>query len=167
LQTSSVNYITNTKGMYCVIDIHNYHRYRGQLLGSAAVPYNTFTNLWYRLAGLFKTNPRVIFGTMNQPYGVSYLDALLGANAAIAGVRGAGATVHLALSQLSTSGHQLTDTLTALASQQPVTISGSDYSAVSSWVGTNSLWLGPGNITDPLNNFMYAAKSQHPHRTAG
>jgi hypothetical protein len=23
-------------------------------------------------------------------------------------------------------------------------------------VGTNSLWLGPGNITDPLNNFMYA-----------
>lgn len=128
--TSSVNYITNTKGMYCVIDIHNYHRYRGQLLGSAAVPYNTITNLWYRLAGLFKTNPRVIFGTMNQPYGVSYLDALLGANAAIAGVRGAGAT-------------------------QPVTISGSDYSAVSSWVGTNSLWLGPGNITDPLNNFMY------------
>jgi hypothetical protein len=49
-----------------------------------------------------------------------------------------------------------------LGSQQPVTISGSDYSAVSSWVGTNSLWLGPGNITDPLNNFMYAAKSQHP-----
>lgn len=90
-----MNYITNTKGMYCVIDIHNYHRYRGQLLGSAAVPYNTITNLWYRLAGLFKTNPRVIFGTMNQPYGVSYLDALLGANAAIAGVRGAGATVHL------------------------------------------------------------------------
>ena len=42
---------------------------------------------------------------MNQPYGVSYLDALLGANAAIAGVRGAGATVHLALSLRSTLGH--------------------------------------------------------------
>ena len=61
----------------------------------------------------------------------------------------------------------MTDALTPhTRSQQPVTISGSDYSAVSSWVGTNSLWLGPGNITDPLNNFMYAAKSQHPQLTA-
>jgi endoglucanase len=80
--------------MYCVIDMHNFHRYRGQLLGSSAVPYNAITNLWYRLAAVYKTNQRVIFGTMNQPYGVSYLDALQGANAAIAGVRGAGATVH-------------------------------------------------------------------------
>jgi hypothetical protein len=36
-----------------------------------------------------------------------------------------------------------------------ITISGNDYSAVYSWVGTNSQWMGPANITDPLNNWVY------------
>jgi endoglucanase len=102
VQTTSVNYITNVRGMYCVIDLHNYHRYRGQLLGTSAVPIYTITNVWYRLAGVFKNNQRVIFGTMNEPYGVSYEEALRGANAAISGIRGVGATVR---SLSSTSFH--------------------------------------------------------------
>jgi hypothetical protein len=36
-----------------------------------------------------------------------------------------------------------------------ITISGNDFSAVYSWVGTNSLWMGPANISDPLNNYIY------------
>src|SRR3989344_7589550 len=86
--------------MYCVIDLHNYHRYRGQLLGTSGVPIYTITNVWYRLAGVFKNNQRVVFGTMNEPYGVSYEEALRGANAAISGIRGVGATVR---SHFSTS----------------------------------------------------------------
>jgi hypothetical protein len=51
--------------------------------------------------------------------------------------------------------HQLT---TLHQTQQLITISGNDYSSVSGWVGTNSLWMGPSNITDPLNNWYGANK---------
>jgi hypothetical protein len=92
-QTDSVNYVTNTKGMYCLLDLHNYHRYRDQVIGSTAVPYTALTDVWQRLATLYKDNPRMIWGTMNEPYGITYLAAKLGANAAIKGIRDAGATV--------------------------------------------------------------------------
>jgi endoglucanase len=88
-----VNYITNAKGMYCLLDLHNYHRYRGNVIGSAAVPYAALTDVWQKLATLYKNNGRMVWGTMNEPYGVGYLAAQLGANAAIKGIRNAGATV--------------------------------------------------------------------------
>jgi endoglucanase len=123
-----VNYITNVKGMYCVLDLHNYHRYRGNVIGSSAVSYDALTDVWQKLAGVYKDNPRMIWGTMNEPYDVGYLAARLGANAAIKGIRNAGAN-------------------------QLVTLCGNDFSAVSTWVGTNSEWMGPANITDPQNNW--------------
>ena len=88
-----MNYVTNTKGMYCLLDLHNYHRYRNQVIGSTAVPYTALTDVWQRLATLYKDNPRMIWGTVNEPYGIIYLAARLGANAAIKGIRDAGATV--------------------------------------------------------------------------
>ena len=88
-----MNYITNAKGMYCLLDLHNYHRYRGNVIGSAAVPYAALTDVWQKLAALYKNNGRMVWGTMNEPYGVGYLAAQLGANAAIKGIRNAGATV--------------------------------------------------------------------------
>jgi endoglucanase len=92
-----VNYITNTKGVYCLLDLHNYHRYRNNVIGSSAVPYTALTDVWQRLATLYKNNPRMLWGTMNEPYGIPYVDAKLGANAAIKGIRDAGATVRHAL----------------------------------------------------------------------
>jgi endoglucanase len=98
MQNNSVNYITNIKGMYCLLDLHNYQRYNGSLIGSSAVPYTALTDVWQKLASLYKSNTKMIWGTMNEPYGVTYLDAQLGANAAIAGIRAAGATVRIFLS---------------------------------------------------------------------
>jgi hypothetical protein len=39
--------------------------------------------------------------------------------------------------------------------QQLITICGNDYSGVNLWTNGNSLWMGPSNITDLLNNWIY------------
>ena len=66
------------RGLAVVLDPHNYARRRigddnwaeERLIGSTAVPTETFIDLWYRLAMIFKNNDRVIFGLMNEPFGV-------------------------------------------------------------------------------------------------
>jgi aryl-phospho-beta-D-glucosidase BglC (GH1 family) len=93
VQNSTIDYITNVKRQYVLLDVHNYFRYRGQLIGSANVSFTAFTKFWQKLAGLYVGNSRLIFGTMNEPNGVSALTALTGANAAIAGIRASGAKV--------------------------------------------------------------------------
>ena len=50
-----------------VIDIHDYGGYRGQAVGSAAVPVGAFVDLWSRLAAEFPSDDRIIFGLMNEP----------------------------------------------------------------------------------------------------
>ncbi|GBR03784.1 glycoside hydrolase family 5 protein [Acetobacter oeni] len=54
-------------GGMTIIDIHNYGKYRGQLIGSDAVPPAAFIDLWSRLAHQFGSSPSVIFGLMNEP----------------------------------------------------------------------------------------------------
>jgi aryl-phospho-beta-D-glucosidase BglC (GH1 family) len=93
VQNSTINYITNVKLQYVLLDVHNYFRYRSQLIGSANVSFAAFSKFWQKLAALYVPNSRIIFGTMNEPNGVSALTTLTGANAAIAGIRAAGATV--------------------------------------------------------------------------
>ncbi|MCE2566119.1 glycoside hydrolase family 5 protein [Komagataeibacter sp. FNDCF1] len=55
------------KGASTVLDIHNYGRYRGQEVGSDAVPDAAFADLWSRLAQVFGRNDHVLFGLMNEP----------------------------------------------------------------------------------------------------
>jgi endoglucanase len=142
-----VNYITNVKGMYCVLDMQNYHRYRGQLLGTSAVPIYTIHNVWYRLAGQFLNNPRVLYAVMNQPYDVPAKDVLQGVQFAINGIRNVGATVRPFLHTQLRILCALTHARLVCMLQQPILVDGSDYSAVSTWVGTNSQWMGPSNLT--------------------
>src|SRR4029434_9832587 len=55
------------KGAYVVLDPHNYARYQGSVIGSAAVPNTAFSDFWSRLANTLKNNDHVIFGLMNEP----------------------------------------------------------------------------------------------------
>lgn len=82
-------------GQSVIIDPHNYARRRvaddgwtkEHIIGSDAVPAAAFADLWRRLAGVYKANPRVIFGLMNEPATIG-LDAWLpAANAAVASIR--------------------------------------------------------------------------------
>jgi endoglucanase len=83
---------TTAKGVTVLIDPHNYGRYRQQVLGSTGVPHTAFGDFWSRLATTFKGNPKVIFGLMNEPYGMSTENWVGAANEAIRRIRAAGAT---------------------------------------------------------------------------
>ncbi|QRM56779.1 glycoside hydrolase family 5 protein [Sinorhizobium sp. BG8] len=79
-------------GMTVILDPHNYAYYRGSQIGSTDVPDAAFADFWKRLARHFKNDPAVQFGLMNEPFDVTAEQWLGSANAAIAAIRGTGAT---------------------------------------------------------------------------
>lgn len=125
-----VNYATG-KGMAVIIDPHNYGAYKGQTIGTqGGHPNSVFTDLWVRLADHYKSNPKVIFGLMNEPVGSNMTAQtwLASSQAAINAIRNTGAGNHILVP--------------------------STY-----WMHpTNFVQLNASvmiNVTDPLNNFSY------------
>lgn len=49
-------------GAACVIDIHNYARWNGQIIGQGGPSDVQFASLWSALAAKYKNNNKVIFG---------------------------------------------------------------------------------------------------------
>lgn len=92
------------KGLTVLIDPHNYGRYRQQVVGSSGVPHTAFGDFWYRLAVTFKSNPKVLFGLMNEPYGMTTENWVGAANEAIRRIRLAGATNTIAVPGNAWSG---------------------------------------------------------------
>lgn len=89
-----VEYITNIKNMYCMIEPHgasdtNFARYKGNVVGSSAVPNSAFADLWSRLATKYKDNPKVIFGLSNEPTSIGTMQWFSAAQAAINSIRAA------------------------------------------------------------------------------
>jgi endoglucanase len=127
-----VDQVTAT-GMLVMLDPHNYARYRGNLVGSSAVPNAAFADLWSRLATAFKNNPKVVFGLMNEPHDMSTEQWLSAANAAIAAIRAAGAT-------------------------NVITVPGNGWTGAYSWLG-NGYGTPNGTVmkgvVDPGNNFVF------------
>jgi len=130
-----VNYITQTKGLYALIDVHNYARYSGTVLAASGTPsYAQFGTLWQVLATRYKSNAKAIFGLMNEPHDMAtevWRDA---AQTAINSIRAAGAT-------------------------NLITVSGNGYDGASTWV--NGAYYGNSNanvlkaLTDSGKNFVF------------
>ncbi len=52
-----------------LIDLHNYGRYRGNLIGSASVPASAFQDIWAKLSLALGKYPSLYgYGLMNEPY---------------------------------------------------------------------------------------------------
>ncbi len=124
---------TTAKGVYVILDPHNYARYYTNVIGSSEVPYSAFSNFWWRVADIYKTNDHVIFGLMNEPNSMpteTWRDA---AQWAINGVRAAGAP-------------------------NLVLVPGNAWTGAHSWFDS---WYGTPNaqvmlsIVDPTNNFAF------------
>ncbi|KAG2751156.1 glycoside hydrolase family 5 protein [Suillus brevipes Sb2] len=57
-------------GAYCEIDIHNYARYDGQIIGQGGPSNEIFAELWFNIASYWKNESKVIFGVMNEPHDI-------------------------------------------------------------------------------------------------
>jgi endoglucanase len=75
-----------------VLDVHNYGGYRGNWIGSEAVPASAFADLWTRLAAHYKDQPAVGFGLMNEPHEQKADEWAAIAQQAIEAIRQTGAT---------------------------------------------------------------------------
>ena len=127
-----VRYATG-KGAYVVLNPQNFARYYEQVVGSVEVPNAVFANLWRRLALKYKTNPKVLFGLVNEPNTMRTEQWVSAANGAIASIRSAGATnVVLAPGNGWTGAHSWYDT----------------------WYGTSNAVAMLG-IKDPGDNLLF------------
>lgn len=120
-------------GLTVVLDPHNYARYRGELIGSPAVPYEAFAQFWTELAKVFANQDGVVFGLMNEPHTMPTEQWLGGANAAIAAIRATGA-------------------------RNLILVPGNSWTGAHSWMGetyggaNGIVMLG---INDPLNHYAF------------
>ncbi|KAL9709411.1 hypothetical protein Ac2012v2_007147 [Leucoagaricus gongylophorus] len=119
--SDAVNYITLNKGAYALLDPHNYMRYgdpssqpfSGSIIGDTsdlnAATTTQFQAFWRELAHRFVDNPKVVFGINNEPHTMPTDLILKNDQAAIDGIRAAGAAqLILAPGNGFTGGHSWT-----------------------------------------------------------
>ena len=135
----SVNYITG-KGAYAMIVPHNYGRYYGNIITSTS----DFQTFWKNVAARYKSNGKVIFDTNNEYYDMAgSLVASLN-QAAINGIRAAGAT------------------------SQYITVEGNAYTGAWTWTTqagtdgkTNAQTMG--SLTDSSNKIIYQVRNRYSY----
>lgn len=137
-----VNYLTNTKGIYVMIEPHgsidsDFAAYKNVKVGSTGVPNTAFADFWSKMAALYKTNPRVLIGLTNEPHDMGTMQWFGAAQAAVTGIRGAGFT-------------------------GTIMVPGNGWTGASTWTSTSvdtatpkvsnaTGWL---TLKDPLNNMV-------------
>jgi endoglucanase len=128
------------RGMMVVIDLHNYARYDGQLIGSSAVPIAAFQNFWTRLASAVSDHPAIWgFGIMNEPHDMGGAQVWpTAAQAAVNGIRSTG-------------------------SRETIIVSGDGWSGAHSWQQINAHL----NVRDPVENLMYEAHVYFDRNNSG
>jgi endoglucanase len=120
-------------GANVILNPHNFAKYYGSFVGSAAVPNAAFADFWSKLAARYADNERLMFNLMNEPNGLPTEQWVAAANAAIAAIRKAGA-------------HNL------------IHVPGNAWTGAHSW---SESWYGTPNatamlaITDPASNYVY------------
>jgi endoglucanase len=74
-----------------VLDLHGFGSYRGQDVGSEAVPDSAFADMWRRLALHAHGRPGAVFGLMNEPHTMPPARWRVSAEAALRAIRATGA----------------------------------------------------------------------------
>ena len=55
-------------GAFCIIDIHNYARWNGEIIGQGGPSDSDFASLWSQLATKYAQEDKVVMGLMNEPH---------------------------------------------------------------------------------------------------
>jgi endoglucanase len=118
-----------SKGLMVDLDMHNYGKGFGGLIGSGTSN-AAFADVWSKLASHFAGDSNVIFGLMNEPNQQSATQWLTSVNAAIDAIRHTGAG-------------------------QEILVPGSYWDGAWTWVSSdNDTVIGKG-VQDPLHNFAF------------
>ncbi|KAF8157042.1 endoglucanase [Crassisporium funariophilum] len=85
-------------GASCIIDVHNYARFNGKIVGQGGPANDVLATLWGNIATKYASNPKIIFGVMNEPHDVPDINLWAQTvQAAVTAIRNAGATSQVIL----------------------------------------------------------------------
>lgn len=85
-------------GAHCIVDIHNYARFDGQIIGQGGPTDAQFASLWQQIATKYSNTTNVIFGIMNEPHDLPSIPTwATSVQAAVTAIRNAGATTQMIL----------------------------------------------------------------------
>ena len=84
-------------GAYCILDIHNYARWDGGIIGQGGPSDDDFASVWYQLAQQYAAQPNVIFGLMNEPHDLDINTWAATLQLVVNNIREAGATSQMIL----------------------------------------------------------------------
>lgn len=85
--------LTASTSPYVILDLHNYARWNGGIVGQGGPTNDQFANLWSQIATKYASNDKIIFGIMNEPHDLPSLSEwATSVQAAITAIRAAGAT---------------------------------------------------------------------------
>lgn len=86
-----VQMCTKAGASMCIVDIHNYARWNGGIVGQGGPTNAEFASMWSSLAGKYRNESRVAFGLMNEPHDLDVNAWAETAQAAVTAIRNAGA----------------------------------------------------------------------------
>lgn len=74
-------------GAKCILDIHNYARWNGEVIGQGGPTNDQFAALWTSLATQYSNNTNVVFGIMNEPHDLTVSTWAQTVQAAVTAIR--------------------------------------------------------------------------------
>ena len=86
-----------TTGAHCIIDIHNFARWDGEIIGQGGPTNDQFASLWRQLAKKYASEQRVVFELMNEPHDLDIAAWAQTCQAAVTAIREAGAADQIIL----------------------------------------------------------------------
>ncbi|KAL0932105.1 glycoside hydrolase family 5 protein [Colletotrichum truncatum] len=84
-------------GAYCMLDIHNFARWNGGIIGQGGPTDDQFVSLWTQLAQKYKDNDKVVFELMNEPHDLDVKIWAATCQKVVTAIRQAGATKQMIL----------------------------------------------------------------------
>ncbi|KAF9564541.1 cellulase-domain-containing protein [Agrocybe pediades] len=85
-------------GAHCVIDVHNYARFNGKIIGQGGPTNGLFSQLWTNIASKYSSESNILFGIMNEPHDMPKIQTWADTvQAAVTAIRRTGATKQIIL----------------------------------------------------------------------
>ncbi len=130
--------LARERDLKLLLDMHNYARYNGKVIGTEEVPNAAFADVWTRLASHFRDETAVFaYGIMNEPHATNGLWP--------------------AAAQACVDGIRTVDTT------HTILVCGDGWSGAHSWPKINGKFL----LNDPSGNLVYEAHQYFDHDNSG
>lgn len=118
--------------MQVILDMHNYYRYHGKMIGSSEVPVSAFADAWRRIAQKVAKHPAVYgYGLMNEP--------------------------HTTNGKWPAAALAAAKSIRTLDADNWVVIAGDRWSSAFHWPSYNTQLVKDSWMRDPNNNLMFEA----------